>query len=402
MKMRNVDGRWLALLLLAGYLSWVIGGGHEEDFRVRWRALGVDARPVTFVDLYVIAAAQTELSAGRDPVVANPTDPMGRPYNYPPAWLLFMRLPMDGEIIKVLAVTFTVVALGTLLLCWGRLTAVQGIMGGLLLCSPAVMLGVERGNTDQIIFSLMAAGILIGWEREPVRRRIVTALWVAAAVLKLYPVVAFAAWWRRPWREACRRLVVPALALGGYFFLYRTELLAGVRVTASGWILSYGAAIPAKALIQAWEYYYGITLDPRIWQMGFVGVTFAGILLAAWHGWRLGGLPWSAGGDTVRSRRGFQVGALIYVGTFLAGSNFDYRQLFVLPVLPALWLLAEASGRVAILARAGLVCLLLSTGINFLLAGWPGFFAKETGNLGLALVLTALLAADRAGVAKSA
>lgn len=391
MNARTVDGRWLALLLLAGYLAWLLGGG--ADYRERWKQLGVVARPVIFVDLYVFPAARTELAAGRDPALANPTDPMARPYNYPRAWLAFMRHPADAKIIAVLGTGMALAALAALLACWGRLPLGAGLFGGLLLCSPAVMLGVERGNTDQLIFCLLAAGILLGWETGPARRLTTTGLWLAAAGLKLYPALAFAAWGRRPWSVAWRRLLVPGLILAAYLLLFREEIRGALRSTGSGWVVSYGAGVPAKALVQAAGYYRGLTLDANTWRLVFTALALAGAALAAWQGWRLGGLARPDGNDAARSWRGFQVGALIYVGTFLAGDNFDYRQLFLLPALPALWALATGGGQGAGLARAGLACLLLSTGVNFLLAGWPGFVINELGGWGLAYVLTTLLAA---------
>lgn len=402
MNARNLDGRWLALLLLAGYLAWLLGGGPGVDHRARWQQLGVPARPVSFIDLYVFPAARHELAAGRDPALANPTDPMARPYNYPRVWLAFLRHPADAKIIQVLGVGMAVAALAALLACWGRLTPGQGLMGGLLLCSPAVMLGVERGNTDQIIFCLMAAGIMLGWQPGPARRLATTALWLAAAALKLYPALAFAAWWRRPWSAAWRRLVVPGLILAGYLLVFRDEILGALRSTGSGWIVSYGAGVPAKALVQAAGFYQGLTLDANAWRLAFTGAAVAATLLAARQGWRLGGLPRPDGAVAARHWRGFQVGALIYAGTFLAGDNFDYRQLFLLPAFPMLWNLAVAGGRGAGLARAGLVCLLLSTGVNYLLAGWPGFAVNELGGWGLAYVLVALLAADLAGAPENA
>jgi hypothetical protein len=400
---RAVDGRWVGLLLLAGYLGWLLAGGSAEDFSRRWKQLGVDVRPVRFVDLYVFPAARAELAAGGDPAVANPTDPMRRPYNYPRAWLAFMRFPADPGVISVVGVGLAAAALLALLACWGRLTPGQGIVGGLLLCSPAVMLGVERGNTDQLVFCLVAAGILLGWEQAGVGRKTAPAvLWLAAAVLKLYPALAFAAWWRRPWRATARTLVLPAVLLGGYLFFFRAEVLAALRATGSGWVISYGAGVPAKALVQAVDYFYAVKLDGQAWRLGFTLSAFALIGLAAWRGARLGGLALPAGPAAAREWRGFQVAALIYVGTFLAGDNFDYRLLFLLPAFPALWTLARAGGRGARRARIGLVCLLLATGINFLMAGWAGFVISQVAGWTLGAVLAALLAAERAGSSPAA
>jgi hypothetical protein len=85
---------------------------------------------------------------------------------------------------------------------------------------------------------------------------------------------------------------------------------------------------------------------------------------------------------------GVRVGALIYLGTFLAGSSFDYRQCCLLLALPQLFAWHRSGHR---LAAAALVALFFALEFNYLLAGWLGFFLNEMASWILLLVLAALL-----------
>ena len=357
MNLRLVDGRWLCLLCLLTYLGWLFLGGPLSEYRDRWRQLGVDARETTFLDLYVFPAAREILAAGGDPVQANPADPLKRLYNYPSLWLSFMRYPAHPATIGILGAVMAIVTAAALLAYWGRMSPAQGIVAGILLCSPAVMLGVERGNTDEIICCLTIGGVLLGWEAGVGRRIATGTLWLMASMLKLYPALAFAVWCRGFSRATLRRLVLPASFLGSYLVIYRSEIRAALQATGSGWVFSYGAGVPAKAFAQILSYYYGIAVNAEAWRH-YLTLAAAGIGVLAWrHGRRLTPLQSSNQNMLPRHWRGYQVGAFIYIGTFLVGDNFDYRQLFVLLTFPALWSLAKPCHPAKGLARLGLVSL---------------------------------------------
>lgn len=378
---------------LALYLGWLLVGGPLVDYRDRWRQLGVDARPTTFLDLYLFPAAGAELAAAGNPAVSNPSDPLGRPYNYPRVWLSFMRYPAGPGAVAGVAVSMAIAAFAALFLCWGRLSPGQGVWAALLACSPAVMLGVERGNTDQIVFCLVATGIVLGRESSAGRRTLTAALWLAATVLKLYPALAFVSWVNREWHRSLRRLAGPGLCLLAYLFLFREEVRSVLQATGSGWILSYGVQVPAKALVQAAGYYQRLDLSMLSVGAGFYFLALIGGLWAVRQGRRLGKTTPQEETDDACHWRGLRVGAAIYLGTFFAGDSFDYRQLFLLPAFPLLWSLARG-GSAARYGQVGLVALVLSTWPSYFNAGWAGFLLNELGGWSLAYVLLVLLMAD--------
>ncbi len=142
------------VLLLAGALAvtWLV---QSRGWSRGWRTWGVATGEVSWLDLRVVAGAAQTRSEGGDPYVSNPHDPMGRPFNYPSLWLALF--PATGSV-AVLAGGAAVVAAGVALLATGPTTGLAGGVIGLLLLSPALVLGVERGNTDLIVFALVGAG----------------------------------------------------------------------------------------------------------------------------------------------------------------------------------------------------------------------------------------------------
>ena len=385
------DGRWLAVALLLAYYMVLGLARPAGELAERWRRAGVYAHPLPFVDLQVFPAARATVEGGGELYGASSTDPLKRPYNYPRVWLTFMQFPASDNWIRLLGCSLGVGAVVAVLLFWGRLSAWEGLFGGALLCSPAFQLGVERGNTDLAMLALLAGGVLLAGGGK--RWRLAAALWWTAAILKLYPVLAFGAWFGGSVRGWLHRCWLPLGLFAIYLALTWHDLPSILGNTSTGWVQSYGCAVPAMALAQV-RAFHGVE------EAGGSGLLWIGRLLA------VGGVGWMLmrGGDRSgrqvdlavdmspvahHARLGFRVGALIYIATFLAGSSFDYRQSFLLLTLPQLFIWCRANDK---LPKLALVALFFSMGVNYLLAGWPGFFLNEAAGWTLLLVLAALLA----------
>jgi hypothetical protein len=384
------DGRWLAVALLLIYYVILGATGPAAEMSGRWRRAGVYAHPTSFVDLQVFPAARATVAAGGELYGPSATDPLKRPYNYPRVWLTFMRFPAGDDWLCAIGCTLALAAVVAVVAVWGRLSLGEGFVGGLLLCSPAFQLGIERGNTDLAMLVLVAAGVWLAADDR--HRRTVAALWWTAAVLKLYPVVALAAWFGGSGRAWLRRVWLPLGLFAVYLALTWPDLRPVLRNTGGGWVQSYGSAVLVGAMEQVQSFYgvNGMGDFPWAGLSRWLAVAGTGWMLV--RGWgRAPGRP-SAAPATAAARRallGFRVGALVYVATFLAGSSFDYRQCFLLLALPQLFAWRREGDR---LAAVVLVALLLSLGVNYLLAGWPGIFLNETAGWLLLFALSSLLA----------
>lgn len=385
------DGRWVAVGLLLAYYAVLGLAGPGDTLVARWRLAGVYAHPAPFVDLQVFPAAHATVAGGGTLYGPSVTDPMQRPYNYPRVWLTFMRFPADAAWLRPLGCLLAVAAIAVVLAFWGRLSAGEGLWGGLLLCSPAFQLGIERGNTDLAMLVLVVAGVwLAGVER---RGWAAAALWWVAAVLKLFPILALGAWFEGSGRAWLRRVWLPLGLFVAYLALTWRDLAPVLHNTGGGWVQSYGGEVLASAWSQV-RAFYGPG-QPGDLPLAGVGrwVAAAGVAWMLIRGWLRHTAALVPGPTRPAAERrallGFRAGTLVYVATFFAGSSFDYRQCFLLLTLPQLWAWRRAGQR---LAPVALVAMMFSLGSNYLLAGWPGFFLNETGGWLLLFVLPALLA----------
>jgi hypothetical protein len=385
------DGRWVAVGLLLAYYAVLGLAGPGTELVARWRLAGVYAHPAPFVDLQVFPAAHATVAGGGALYGPSVTDPMQRPYNYPRVWLTFMRFPADETWFRALGCLLAVTAIGVVLAFWGRLSIGEGLWGGLLLCSPAFQLGIERGNTDLAMLVLVGAGLWLAGEDRC--ERLAASLWWVAAVLKLFPILALGAWFEGSVRAWLRRVWLPLGLFAAYLALTWRDLSPVLHNTGGGWVQSYGSEVLAATWRQV-QSFYGPG-QPGELPFGGVGrwVAAAGVAWMLLRGW-LTNSPASAPAPAVsaaerRALLGFRAGTLVYVATFLAGSSFDYRQCFLLLVLPQLWAWRRSGRR---LAAVALGAMFLSFGAPYLLAGWPGFFLNETGSWLLLFVLAALLA----------
>lgn len=226
--------------------------------------------------------------------------------------------------------------------------------------SPAVLLGIERGNTDLLIFFLLAGAIVT------VPRGVAWSLALLAFVLKLYPLVAIAGLlrWGRP---AVTRafLVAGGLALLYLAYTFDDLVMISAGTPRDTW-LSYGLNVlwmkvtPAQPALGA-----GLRVLSGI-------VALGAVLLAAVAGWRRKG---PGGPGASRELDAFRVGVACYAGTFLLGNNFVYRLMFLLFTIPQLlsWAGRAADGhaRPARIALVGIYGALWSLVLDRLLQDVP-------------------------------
>jgi hypothetical protein len=182
------------------------------------------------------------------------------------------------------------------------------------LLSLATLRGIERANTDLLIFLILLPAAL--W--LPKLRSVIAIF--AATVLKLYPVFALTA------LVIQRQFVafIASMAGAAAVFIYLWNELEAIQTnTPVSCTRSYG--FPSL---------FGCFGDalPFWMRAGMCGAIAIGTLALAYYFSRPG---------AVTRRQGTQdnlmlAGAAIYVGTFLFSSNFDYRLIFLIFCIPFL------------------------------------------------------------------
>jgi hypothetical protein len=349
------DGRSIVVGVVALYLALVAGMRALRDLDI-WPWLGVPSGPSIFFDARNVAAAVECSRLGHDPLVDNPCDPWGRVMFYPRVWLVLRWTGLEQRHTLLFGVVVITVFLVLLLLLLGRLSVVEGLVAAVAVCSPAVMFAVERANMDLVVFSGLALSALV-WRRGSARAEFVAVgLVLLMAVAKLYPAVALLAF--LPTRRRSTRVAAAGAVL--VFVLYAVatrEDVATISSTATqGQYYSYGARILLG------ELYHGVLGEQ--WggsrALAQVIVLLAAVVLglALWL-WLRHRSRRSAEGEPVPEMPetsdliAFRMGALVYVGTFVAGNSFDYRLVFLLLTLPYLlrWPLHRGDAGPATLPR---------------------------------------------------
>jgi hypothetical protein len=197
------------------------------------------------------------------------------------------------------------------------------------------MMGVERGNPDLLILTLVGGAALIYEEQRIGRTLSAIALIGLAIVLKLFPVfsVGLAARFnRRRFLFACG---IAAISLIYLVFIFKYVLLIRANVPTT-WILSYGY----KAAFLGWDQLraeagldrteLADTYAPIIVSALTLLCAVAGALMSFQCCRTLCKVDDSLAGTA------FLFGSGIYCGTFLLGTNFVYRLMFLLLCLPQL------------------------------------------------------------------
>jgi len=241
------------------------------------------------------------------------------------------------------------------------MTALQAVLAGLAVCSPPLVLGFERGNCDLIIL-LLIIGALLALRRGRLTGAF-TGLFFAFA-LKLYPLAGFVCFLRLGWRRALPWLA-GALVLGGVYIFWRwKEILEVTHNTPSDALMAFGSThvlLVLKDLALTWtgKVYPFQELNRHL--IAWAAVLFMG---AIWTANSKRRPELSTRDEPYPELDGFRVGACIYALTFIAGTSYVYRQMFLLLCLPWLWSQGNVLHASLRLRKATLVLILLVLWLN--------------------------------------
>jgi hypothetical protein len=314
---------------------------------------GVSHYGVWFLDSFAILASNDAVTRGLDPYVPNPLDYFGRPHVYSHWWLYLRDLGLTRA--QNLWVGLSLVLTYFLTAVW-RLRPREPrelLLHLAVFCSPGVLLAFNRANNDLAIFILLAPVVPLLVVRRPAESVLAAVLIAFAAGLKYYPaaaVVVVLAGGRN--RREAQRLIALALAL-----------LLFVAMDVAGDLKHFDPSIAkAKGLMSfsGSTTFEAIGLDAN-WAMLGAGLTGAAVFAWAW--WRRPLADWRVVPEREIDWLHFLLGAAVLTGCFLTGTNFAYRWVFVVWLLPALWWLPrdpDAPARVRGVARVAQVCLLFA------------------------------------------
>ncbi len=332
----------LAGLLLITHFGVIITG-LSGAWQPTFAHLTVRAMPQAFGDFRVVAGAALSADQGLDPLVANPNDPGNRRLNYPRVWISIGRF-FPGED-GVIAAGLTLALLFSGIVAW--LIATQKTMSasiGLLVVSlsPATWLALERGNNDLLIFGLVALGILLPWRYR-------TLLLGLAAILKIYP---FAATAMRVIRERTLISFGILIAVTVYLIAIYRDLMQISNTTEVAGYLSFG--IKSVTLLFAGSAYpFTAGVNYGLFAAGTVVALVLGLKFP--HRDKLSA---------------YEEDAVLLVGTmllfcFVTASNWDYRLIFTLLLIP--YFLRPASRGERLIGWAAVAMMVLASNYTTLM-----------------------------------
>jgi hypothetical protein len=316
-------GAAVGLLALAQVVGW----------EPTWRASGVTPLQPSFFDMHVINDYAACASKGVDAYAPHACNVAN--FNIPPTWLWLGSLGLNGSDSCWLSGAVILAASIVLVLLLQGRAWYHGVIALLAVISPSVLMGVERGNLDLLILVLVGLAALIYEERKIGRASSAIALLSLGIALKLIPmfcVSLLARFSRYTFIFACATAALSLMYLClavKYVFLIQ-------RNVPTTFILSYGY----KTIFLGLDHMRGEAGFSPIgladtWVPAF---TAAAVLICAAT---VAVNSFSSGRDFCSvdisvAGTAFLFGAGIYCGTYLLGTNFVYRLMFLLLCVPQL------------------------------------------------------------------
>jgi hypothetical protein len=187
----KIDGRFLVIAALLGYFGLLYLANFFVPYHKFWRKLGVPAAENPFIDLAaVLGAFDCDRLTGE---VSLTNNSCFNQIAYPSSWSLLTWLGLEQRDTIFLGVLFALIFYVITLMIIGRLNYQEAIVYALILCSPPVMLLVERGNVDIVIYSWLGVGLMIIKNSRALIFRLCAYLLIFFwGVIKLFPIFGLA------------------------------------------------------------------------------------------------------------------------------------------------------------------------------------------------------------------
>jgi len=319
---KNLLGSGIILgIVLMGMLLFFYG------YQRTWSLWEIPPASTCFKDLGTVIYGAEKQRSGIDPYI--PTAAQAHwTFNYPRIWTLLAVININqGQRVYygiILAFLFFV---SILFYIPTSISLVTAFILMISIFSPAVLLGVERGNTDLLMFFLLSTAIAwMGQERQGLKIGAVASVFLAC-VLKLFPIFSLGLVLRK--RNSAKWGFFILISFLVYTLLTFDDLKYIRQFTSS---LSYVDCTYGIDLGWLKAKYCHFIFFNQIKAMFYLTVL---VCFATAPFWACRGEIYSVKNPSV-SMDAFRVGSGIYIGTFLMGNSYVYRLVFLLFVIPQL------------------------------------------------------------------
>ena len=323
----KIDGRFFLLIILIIYFVPVIIAYLSPNYPQSWKSQLVyplvPKMLPSFADMRVITAGSECIRLGYDVLIDNPCDPWNRPMNYPPIWSILASWGLDQSHTKMIGIVCALLFFTSIFLIIKRLNYFEALLYGSIICSPSIMLAVERGNNDLIVFVILSLSLLI-MEVEYFNLSFLSlGIILFASILKLYPIFTILSFLK----EKKRVFIFFSLFVMTFFGVYiianfeRIKLVSAATPRAIRF--SYGGKIIFDLFFRNLNKY-------PLFLLALLSIVLISFLLVKKRN--------SLNNLNIERIDSFRMGASIYMGTFFIGNNWDYRLIFLIFTIPQILL----------------------------------------------------------------
>lgn len=319
------DGRWLLLTLLLMYFSVLVVaelffGAYDKI----WKLFGVNSVR-SFIDLKVLLCGIEEYLDGHNPYMW-----IKCTYNYPLLWCLFAYIPYFSTTYFIqMGIFLLILFFSSILFFFGKITFRVALIYGGLLLSPSVMLAVERGNCDIIIFLFLLSSLVFLSKNF---HRAYYLLLFFSSFLKLFPIFGFISLLEvvKSKKKLFWIIFVTVVIFICYLLLIQKQLIAIYEIHPKMYFLSYG-------LFTLPIYIFKTTSLFDLKTLKVIASIFLVIVVSFLVTFRK---KTSKNKELYKAEafffNSYLMGSSIFVGTFILGNNYDYRLIFLVFTFPQL------------------------------------------------------------------
>jgi hypothetical protein len=287
--------------------------------------------------LHIVTYSIDCAAKGLNPFTTGACNPWGVLYNYPSFWLHLGTIGVSSTSTNALGVLFVALLCATLLLIYDTRTVASGILAFSAVIAPPILTLMERGNIDILMFAASVLTVMIlAKQAGPGATLVQSGVFAFLAVLKIYPVAGATVLAHRRWGFAGIMLTGLLAVIGLLGLVGPKELTYIALNTPQSGVMSYGdmpifLAAKDRGLLPA-------TMEANILRViaSTTALTLAGIsiLFSLRHPGTLRGLPTLDPASTTGAAAMACISVFCF--SFLLGSNYFYRLVFLLGVLPVL------------------------------------------------------------------
>ena len=252
----------------------------------------------------------------------NPYDPQDR-INIKPTWPLHLTfLGLGREHLLIAGFTTVSVFLGILFAILRPEKWYEALLFLVLCLSPPILMGIERANDDLVYLSLLSTIPLILTLKSSNRLWLVWLVVFLLAPAKYYPGAVFVIFLLEvtSWRKLAFLFGAGVVFMGGYGAIHFEEInYLRNAVPAPTVFMVHGSSLAFQTM----------GLSPVLGKLYSLGLAVIGAFILIRQQWPILHL-------SVASQRWYLVGYAVMLFCFVLNSNFDYRFVYVLLMVPML------------------------------------------------------------------